>query len=61
MSAAAIEVARVAGMVLIAAALPLLLAAAALVSPWWLCAAPVWAVAQWLTRPGARWSVWRLD
>ena len=47
-------------MVLIAAALPLLLAAAALVSPWWLCAAPVWAVAQYLTRPGARWSVWRL-
>lgn len=39
----------------------MLVAAAALVSPLWLWAAPVWIVAQYLTRPGARLSVWMLD
>lgn len=57
----ALELARVVGMVTIAMSLPLLAAAALLVSPWWWAALPVWAGAQWATRPGARLSVWRID
>ena len=57
----ALEVVRVTGMVTIARSLPLLLAAALLVSPWWWAALPIWVAAQVATRPGARWSVWRID
>lgn len=57
----ALELARVVGMVTIALSLPLLAAAALLVSPWWWLALPVWCAAQWATRPGARLSVWRID
>lgn len=55
------ELARVLGMVTIAMALPMLAAAALLVSPWWWAALPLWCAAQWATRPGARLSVWRID
>lgn len=57
----ALEVVRCTGMVALIAALPLILAAALIESPWWLATLPLWIAAQWATRPGARLSVWRID
>ena len=57
----AVEIARVTAMVLLIAALPVIVAAGLLVSPLaCVVGVPVWIVAQYLTRPGARLSVWRL-
>ena len=57
-----IELLRVVVMVTLIAALPVIVAGGLLQSPWWcVIGVPAWIAAQYLTRPGARWSVWRIQ
>lgn len=57
-----VELIRVTVLVLLVCALPVIVVAGLMVTPWaCVIGAPLWIVAQYLTRPGARWSVWRLE